>query len=103
MQGINNCRISFNKFSEFLPVFTCASAIGTLCSICLDVSILSLELLVFNMPDTVNFVKNILLLKPLKTISLALKKPCKIFITIFLSRFLSTFFGLVFLINSLIS
>ena len=35
------CLISFNKFSDVLPAFTCASAIGNLCSICSGVNILS--------------------------------------------------------------
>ena len=29
------CLISFSKFSDVLPTFTCAIAIGNLCSICL--------------------------------------------------------------------
>ena len=37
----NCCIISFNKLSELLPAFTCARAIGNLCSICLGVRILS--------------------------------------------------------------
>ena len=35
------CLISFNKRSELLPAFTCASAIGNLWSICLGLTILS--------------------------------------------------------------
>ena len=35
------CWISFSKFSYVFPAFTCASAIGNLCSICLGVNILS--------------------------------------------------------------
>ena len=34
------CLILFDKFSDVLPTFTCASAIGNLCSICLGVNIL---------------------------------------------------------------
>ena len=34
------CRISFEKFSDVLPAFTCARAIGNLWSICLGVKIL---------------------------------------------------------------
>ena len=34
------CLISFSKFSDVLPAFTCASAIGNLGSICLGVNIL---------------------------------------------------------------
>ena len=33
--------ISFNRFSDVLPAFTCANAIGNLCSICLGVNILN--------------------------------------------------------------
>ena len=35
------CLISFSKFSDVLPAFTCASAIGNIWSICLGVNILS--------------------------------------------------------------
>ena len=35
------CLISFSKFSDVLPAFTCARAIGSLRSICLGVNILS--------------------------------------------------------------
>ena len=35
------CLISFNKFSDELPTFTCARAIGNLWSICLEVNISS--------------------------------------------------------------
>ena len=35
------CLISFSKFSDVLPAFTCARAIGNFQSICLGVSILS--------------------------------------------------------------
>ena len=34
------CLVSFNKFSDVLPAFTCASTIGNLRSICLGVNIL---------------------------------------------------------------
>ena len=34
------CLISLNKFSDVLPVFTCASAIGNLWSICFRVNVL---------------------------------------------------------------
>ena len=34
------CLISFSKFSDVLPAFTCARAIGNLWSICLEVNIL---------------------------------------------------------------
>ena len=36
-----NCLISFSKFSDVLPVFTSASAISNLWSVCLGVNILS--------------------------------------------------------------
>ena len=35
--------ISFNKFSDVLPAFTCASDIGNLWSICLGLNILTFE------------------------------------------------------------
>ena len=35
------CLISFRKFPEVLPAFTCAKAIGNIQNICLEVSILS--------------------------------------------------------------
>ena len=35
------CLISFSKFWDVLPAFTCASAIGNIWSICLGVNILS--------------------------------------------------------------
>ena len=35
------CPISFRKFPEVLPAFTCAKAIGDIQNICLEVSILS--------------------------------------------------------------
>ena len=35
------CLISFSNFSDVLPTFTCGSAIGNTCSICLVVDILS--------------------------------------------------------------
>ena len=64
------CLISFNKFSELLPAFTCARAIGNVWSICFGVNILSLELSVSKIPDPVDFVKNIVLLKALRIASL---------------------------------
>ena len=38
-----NCTISFSKFSNALPVFTYARAIGNLSRICLGVKIFRLE------------------------------------------------------------
>ena len=35
------CLISFSKFSDLLPAFTCARAIGNLQSICLGINIFS--------------------------------------------------------------
>ena len=37
------CLISFSKFSDVLPAFACARAIGNLGSICLGVNTLRLE------------------------------------------------------------
>ena len=34
------CLTSFNKFSDVLPAFPCASAIGNLLNICIGVNIL---------------------------------------------------------------
>ena len=56
----------------------------------------------FNIPVPVDSVKNILLLNPLRTTSLVLRKLRKLFITIFFSCFLPYFFGFVSLINLLI-
>ena len=58
-----NCLISLNKFSELLPAFTCARAIGNLWNICLCVNILSSEWSGFKIPAPLDFVKNILLSK----------------------------------------
>ena len=41
------CLISFSKFSDVLPAFTCVRAIGNLSSICLRVNISSPLLLFF--------------------------------------------------------
>ena len=57
------CLISFNRFSELLPAFTCARAIGNLWSSCLGVIILS------SVPF-VNFNENNPLLKALGSNSL---------------------------------
>ena len=68
------CLISFNKFSELLLAFTCARAIANLWSICLGVSTLSLQWSGFKMPAPLDFVKNILLSKVSKIVSLPSKK-----------------------------
>ena len=53
------CLISFNKFSDVLPGFTWARAIGNLWSICLAVEI-------FNLFSFVSFIGNIPFLKSLR-------------------------------------
>ena len=53
------CLISFNKFSDVMPAFTCARAIGNLWSISLGVNILTLL-------PCAGFVENIPLLKELR-------------------------------------
>ena len=53
------CLILFSKFSDMLPAFTCAKAIGNLWSICLGVNIFTPFLYV-------TFIGNILLLKALR-------------------------------------
>ena len=49
------CLISFSRFSNILPAFTCASAIGNLWSICLGGNILrpSLYFLLYLASDTI--------------------------------------------------
>ena len=53
------CLISFRKFSDVLPDFTCGKAIGNLLSICLGV-------IVLNHSPFVAFIGNIPLLKALR-------------------------------------
>ena len=81
------CLISFSKLSELLPAVTCARAIGNLWSICLGINILSLDWLVFKMPEPLDFIINILLATALRTFSLPSKKLSKFLKTISLSFF----------------
>ena len=60
----------FSKFSDVLPAFTCARAIGNLWGICLGVNILRLEWSEKPVPLPVVFIGNILLSKALRTLSL---------------------------------
>ena len=53
------CLISFSKFSDVLPAFTCTRAIGNVWSICLGVNILS------HLP-CLDFIGSIPLLKALR-------------------------------------
>ena len=53
------CLISFSKFSDMLPAFTCPRAIGNLSSICLGVNF-------FNPLPCVDFIEEIPLLKTLR-------------------------------------
>ena len=87
------CIISFNKLSELLPAFTCASAIGNLWSIYLGVSILSSEWLDFKMPVPLDFIGNILLSNASRTFSLPSKILYKFSRTISFSCFF--FYSLV--------
>ena len=86
-----------------MPAFTCARAIGYPWTICFGVNILSLDLSVFKRPEPVDFMKNILLEKPLRTNSLASKKFNKFLRKISFSCFLSLFCGLVLYLKSLMS
>ena len=69
------CMISFSKFSDMLPAFTCARAIGNLWSICLGVNNWGLELseTLSEKPMPSIFIGNILLSKALRTLSLSSK------------------------------
>ena len=75
--------------------------IGNLWSICLGVNILSLERLIFKIPEPSDFIENILLSKPLRRISLASKNFYKFSRTVSFSCFLSSFCGLVLFLKSL--
>ena len=67
------CLISFSKFSDELPTFTCTRAIS-----CLVVNILRLEWLTLSgKPVTSIFIGNILLSKILRTLSLHSKRLYK--------------------------
>ena len=64
------CLISFSKFSDVLPAFTCARAIGNLSSICLGVNILSHVAKSERRPSPcAAFIGNIILLKALRVVS----------------------------------
>ena len=66
------CLTSFSKFSDVLPAFTCARTIGDLWNICLRVNILRLEWskTLSEKPAPSVFIRNILLSKALRTLSL---------------------------------
>ena len=70
------CLISFSKFSDVLPAFTCARVIGNLSSICLGVNILILEWseTLSDKPLPSIFIGNILLSKALKILPLLSKR-----------------------------
>ena len=81
--------ISFSKFSDVLPAFTCASAISNLWNICLRVNIIFLcVVFLFDIFDGVVFsrplspkipIRNILLWKALITLFLPFKRNSKFF------------------------
>ena len=66
------CLISVSQFSKVLSAFTCVRAIGNLWSICLGVNILRLEWsgTFYEKPLSSIFIRNILLSKALRTLSL---------------------------------
>ena len=76
------CLISFSKFSDVLPVFTCASAIGILWSICLGLNILR-----FEWSETLSLVRSeTLRLKTLAMVATSEKHVCAIWLEIFCSQ-----------------
>ena len=100
-----SCLISFKKFLDVLPAFTCASAIGNLSSICLGVSILILEWL-GTLPEKrlpSIFVENILLSKALRTLFLHSRRLYKFLKTSSFCCFFSGLFCFAFLLKFKIS
>ena len=69
------CLISFSKFSDVLPIFICARAIGNLWSISQGVSVLRLEWskTLSEKPVPLVFIGNILLSKASRTLSASTK------------------------------
>ena len=60
------CLVSFSKFSDVLPIFTCARAMDNLSSICLGVNICNRIAKLEGRPfPCVSFIGNIPLLKAL--------------------------------------
>ena len=70
------CMISFSKFSDVLPAFTCERAIGNIWSICLGVDNWGLELseILSEKPMPSIFIGNVFLSKALRTLSLSSKE-----------------------------
>ena len=76
------CLISFSKFSDVLPAFTCARAFGSLSSIYLGVNILRLEwsrVAKSGKPVPSICIGNILFQKVSRTLSLPSKSAYKFF------------------------
>ena len=93
--------ISFTKFSDVLPAFTCASAIGNLRSIYLGIKILRLELFktLSKKPVDSIFIVNILLSKASRTFSLSSKSAYKFSRTSFFFYFFSRFRGFILILK----
>ena len=93
------CLISFSKFSDVLPAFTCARAFGSLSSIYLGVNILRLEwsrVAKSGKPVPSICIGNILFQKVSRTLSLPSKSAYKFFWISFLFCFFSGFWGFLF-------
>ena len=87
--------ISFSKFSDVLPAFTCAKAIDNHWSICLGVNIFRLEWseTLSKKPVPAIFIGNILLSKALRTLSLTSERLYKFSRTSSFYCFSLYFFG----------
>ena len=104
-------RISFSKFSDILPAFTCARAIGNLCSLYLGISILRQERCsrsktvavwsnISRRPVlSIGLIGNILLSKPLKTISVPAKNAHRLLRVSLFCSFPMGFSGFAFFLN----
>ena len=83
------CLILFNKLFQLLPAFTYARAIGNLWSICLGVSILSLEWSKFEKTCTYIFYWKYFTFKSIRNSFSTIKKYIKAFKDIFFLLFFS--------------
>ena len=97
--------ISFSKFSDVLPAFTFARAIGYLWSISLEFNILRLKWseTLSEKPVSSIFIGNTLLPKALRTLSLPSKRLYKAQRTSFFFCFLSVFFSFTYFLKFIIS
>ena len=93
------CLISFSKFSDVLPAFTCVRAISNLWSICLGVNFLRLKWSKSEKPVPSIFIRNILPSKALRTLFLPSKRLHKFLRTSYFCCFLSGL-NLIFSSNS---